>query len=185
MSDDELIRLYLEGDKEAIVVLLSRCAVSVEKWIRFTTRDEEMVKDLYQEIMVHLLIKIRQRSYRSGCFIAWLYSLVSNYLCSYYRKKRLPMAADVECELLQVADNPVSDSYEEALSCLLDLLPCLSAQMQELIKMRYWEKMSYREISRYTGIHCSTVIKKIQIACRDLKRMMEQKGYDNSCFFDV
>lgn len=185
MSDDELIGLYLENNEEAIAVLLSRCAVSVEKWIRFTTRDEETVKDLYQEIMVHLLLKIQQRTYRNGCFLAWLYALVSNYLRSYYRKKRLPVAADVECESLQVADEGVPEGYEEALFCLAELLPGLPAQVQELIRMRYWDRMSYREIACCTGINCSTVVKQIQTGCRKLRRMLEEKGYDRSCFWEI
>lgn len=185
MSDDELIGLYLENNEEAIAVLLSRCAVSVEKWIRFSTRDEETVKDLYQEIMVHLLLKIQQRACRRGCFVAWLYSLVSNYLCSHYRKKRLPVVADVEYEWLPVADEGMPEGYEEALFCLAEQLSCLPVPVQELIKMRYWERMSYREIACRTGINCSTVVKRIQTGCRELRRMMEEKGYDSSCFWEI
>lgn len=185
MSDDELIGLYLENNEEAIAVLLSRRAASVERWIRFTIRDEETVKDLYQEIMVHLLLKIQQRAYHSGCFVAWLYSLVSNYLCSHYRKKRLSVAVNIECECLQMVDEGMPEGYEEALFCLAELLSCLPLPMQELIKMRYWERMSYREIACRTGINSSTVVKRIQIGCRELRRMMEEKGYDSSCFWEI
>ena len=77
------------------------------------------------------------------------------------------------------------EGYEEALFCLAEQLSCMPVQMQELIKMRYWERMSYREIACRTGINCSTVVKRIQTGCRELRRMMEEKGYDSSCFWEI
>ena len=185
MIDDELVHLYAAGVDEAFNELLMRYDAYVHTYIRYSISDEDQVEDVFQDVFIKVMLTIRQGRYTAeGKFKSWLGRVAHNLVIDHFRRQKArgtsqPIESNDPEQPLQTLQVPSSDlSAEEAiilrehLTDLSEGIRNLSQEQQEVVRLRYWEDMSFKEIAEQTGVSINTALGRMRYALAHLKRHM-------------
>lgn len=189
MTDEELVHLYVEeGCNKAFDLLLARCEVKVFTYIKFIVHDQELANDIFQETFVKVITKLQQREYvSSGKFGGWCMRIAHNVMIDYYRNswtKRMVLP-NIDNDLSNVGSEEehfLTSSTEveivnlqvlEDVKKMIDLLPPVQ---REIVFMRYYQQLSFKEIAELTGVSINTSLGRMRYALLNLRRMA--KKYD-------
>ena len=183
-TDSQLVAAYAKGNNEAFDVLLERHRVRLYGYIINIVKDKVLADDLFQETFVKVITTIRQGRYiEHGKFPGWLTRIAHNLIIDYYRQERTaPVVStdDEGCDLLNrrdlcsgtIEDEMVSFQIDEDLRSLVMALP--DAQ-REVLVMRYYRNMSFKEIAEATGVSINTALGRMRYAILNIRRMAVEK----------
>ncbi|MDE6377697.1 MAG: sigma-70 family RNA polymerase sigma factor [Duncaniella sp.] len=183
-TDSQLVAAYAKGNNEAFDVLLERHRVRLYGYIINIVKDKVLADDLFQETFVKVITTIRQGRYiEHGKFPGWLTRIAHNLIIDYYRQERTaPVVStdDEGCDLLNrrdlcsgtIEDEMVSFQIDEDLRSLVMALP--DAQ-REVLVMRYYRNMSFKEIAEATGVSINTALGRMRYAILNIRRMAAEK----------
>lgn len=184
MTDEQLAIAYIEGNNRAFDLLLSRTQSKLFSYILFIVHDQELANDIFQETFVKAITKLHQRKYTdSGKFSAWLMRIAHNVIMDWYRdQKNLNIVEPTEgndlsniksAELLDVnvenqfVNNQVMDDVRK----MMNLLP---APQREVVYMRYYQELSFKEIAETTGVSINTSLGRMRYALINMRRMARE-----------
>ena len=187
MSDDQLVHLYAGGTNEAFDTLLLRYDAYVHTTIRYWVNDEDLVEDIFQDTFIKVMLTIRQGRYTAeGKFRSWLGRIVHNLVMDHFRRQRthgqeLSIEGASSEEILQTIQLPSPEAIaEERLihsECVGELsygMSQLSAEQREVVRLRYWEEKSFKEIAEATGVSINTALGRMRYALQHLRRYVHQ-----------
>ena len=184
-SDEELVKLYVQGNNEAFDALLSRYNTKVYNYIYGFVHNEALAEDLFQETFIKAIITLKQGGYsESGKFSSWLMRIAHNKVFDVFRLEKHDNTVsndeyDVDLydysQLLvgNVEDNIVADQTIDELNYLITLL---NEDQREIIKMRYYQELSFKEISDITGVSINTALGRMRYAILNLRKLAEEKN---------
>ena len=184
-SDEELVKLYVQGNNEAFDALLSRYNTKVYNYIYGFVHNEALAEDLLEETLIKAIITIKQGGYsESGKFSSWLMRIAHNKVFDVFRLEKHDNTVsndeyDVDLydysQLLEgnVEDNIVADQTIDELKYLITLL---NEDQREIIKMRYYQELSFKEISDITGVSINTALGRMRYAILNLRKLAEEKN---------
>ena len=184
-SDEELVKLYVQGNNEAFDALLSRYNTKVYNYIYGFVHNEALAEDLFQETFIKAIITLKQGGYsESGKFSSWLMRIAHNKVFDVFRLEKRDNTVsndeyDVDLydysQLLEgnVEDNIVADQTIDELNYLITLL---NEDQREIIKMRYYQELSFKEISDITGVSINTALGRMRYAILNLRKLAEEKN---------
>ncbi|MDE5688244.1 MAG: sigma-70 family RNA polymerase sigma factor [Paramuribaculum sp.] len=185
LPDESLVAEYAAGNNNAFDTLLKRHQSRVFSFIYSIVRDSDIADDIFQETFVKAIVTIKQGRYNeSGKFGAWLSRIAHNLIIDYYRqnKSENTVSADSGEGLLlnkkelsegTVEDILVTDQIHTDVRRLVDALP---AAQKEVLEMRYYRDMSFKEIADATGVSINTALGRMRYAILNLRRMAEVHG---------
>jgi RNA polymerase sigma factor (sigma-70 family) len=185
LTDDELVVMYANGNNEAFDTLLDRYKSKLFSYIYYTVHDESLADDIFQETFVKVITRIQAHRYTaSGKFQAWLTRIAHNLIIDYYRQRSNENSIsndDVEYDLLN--DVTLADaSYESQLvneQTLIDvktLCTLLPKTQSEVVYMRYYNNMSFKEIADKLDISINTALGRMRYALINMRRMVSEKN---------
>ncbi|WP_300728982.1 RNA polymerase sigma factor [uncultured Bacteroides sp.] len=182
-SDDQLIKLYRQGDEMAFNELYARYENVIRTTIRMVVKDDEEASDVFQEYVQHTFLKKLKGTYEcNGFFSSWQRRVLKNYLCSYFRssdrKKNIKLCLEQYPDISLYEEDRVSESRHEGGKLIRELVESLPEEYRKLILMRSFADMTYQEMSECTGINRSTLVARVKHAQHLLKQMLKEKGYD-------
>jgi RNA polymerase sigma-70 factor (ECF subfamily) len=184
-SDEELVKLYVQGNNEAFDALLSRYNTKVYNYIYGFVHNEALAEDLFQETFIKAIITLKQGGYsESGKFSSWLMRIAHNKVFDVFRLEKHDNTVsndeyDVDLydysQLLEgnVEDNIVAD---QTIDELIYLITLLNEDQREIIKMRYYQELSFKEISDITGVSINTALGRMRYAILNLRKLAEEKN---------
>lgn len=184
-SNEELVKLYVQGNNEAFDALLSRYNTKVYNYIYGFVHNEALAEDLFQETFIKAIITLKQGGYsESGKFSSWLMRIAHNKVFDVFRLEKHDNTVsndeyDVDLydysQLLEgnVEDNIVADQTIDELNYLITLL---NEDQREIIKMRYYQELSFKEISDITGVSINTALGRMRYAILNLRKLAEEKN---------
>ncbi|MBR6369213.1 MAG: sigma-70 family RNA polymerase sigma factor [Bacteroidaceae bacterium] len=184
-SDEELVKLYVQGNNEAFDALLSRYNTKVYNYIYGFVHNEALAEDLFQETFIKAIITLKQGGYsESGKFSSWLMRIAHNKVFDVFRLEKHDNTVsndeyDVDLydysQLIEgnVEDNIVADQTIDELNYLITLL---NEDQREIIKMRYYQELSFKEISDITGVSINTALGRMRYAILNLRKLAEEKN---------
>ncbi len=184
-SDEELVKLYVQGNNEAFDALLSRYNTKVYNYIYGFVHNEALAEDLFQETFIKAIITLKQGGYsESGKFSSWLMRIAHNKVFDVFRLEKHDNTVsndeyDVDLydysQLLEsnIEDNIVADQTIDELNYLITLL---NEDQREIIKMRYYQELSFKEISDITGVSINTALGRMRYAILNLRKLAEEKN---------
>ena len=184
-SDEELVKLYVQGNNEAFDALLTRYNTKVYNYIYGFVHNEALAEDLFQETFIKAIITLKQGGYsESGKFSSWLMRIAHNKVFDVFRLEKHDNTVsndeyDVDLydysQLLEgnVEDNIVADQTIDELNYLITLL---NEDQREIIKMRYYQELSFKEISDITGVSINTALGRMRYAILNLRKLAEEKN---------
>lgn len=187
MSDDQLVHLYAGGINEAFDTLLLRYDAYVHTTIRYWVNDEDLVEDIFQDTFIKVMLTIRQGRYTAeGKFRSWLGRIVHNLVMDHFRRQRthgqeLSIEGASSEELLQTIQLPSPEAiaeerliHSEYVGELSYGMSQLSAEQREVVRLRYWEEKSFKEIAEATGVSINTALGRMRYALQHLRRYVHQ-----------
>lgn len=184
MTDEELALLYVEGDNRAFDELLSRNEVKLFTYILFMVHDQEVANDVFQETFVKVISKLQKHQYvPNGKFGAWCMRIAHNVMMDMYRESRSKHFVDPNenNDLSNIgSDNLLDSNAEDALvnsqvlSDVKKMMNQLPALQREVVYMRYYQQLSFKEIAEATGVSINTSLGRMRYALLNLRRMAKE-----------
>lgn len=184
ISDEQLVKAYASGDNEAFDTLLKRHQDRIFNYILRIIKNEDIANDIFQETFVKAILTIKQGRYtENGKFPAWISRIAHNLIIDYYRQEKSEnvQSADMEdmnllnrkdlCEAT-IEDIIIADQIREDVKFLIELLPELQ---KEVLKMRYYQGLSFKEIAELTGVSINTALGRMRYAIINLRRIAAEK----------
>lgn len=181
MSDHELVVLYEKGIDEAFDVLLARNQEHLFAYILRLTKDTEQANDVFQETFMKAIVCIRSHQYRTtGKFSAWLLRIAHNLVVDSLRSNRNISQLDEEekNEILNNNLNFSQECYEQEMMRMADadtlarMIGMLPQMQQEIVHLRFYEELSFKEIAQITNVSINTALGRMRYATLNLRKMM-------------
>lgn len=183
-NDDELVNLYSKGDSRAFDVLLYRYKDKLFSYICFIVRNRDLADDIFQETFVKAIVTLQKGGYSgSGKFGAWLTRIAHNLMIDYFRQtKNENLISNDESVLDLFNDSSLSESnIEDEMICsqtledIRRLVNQLPENQREVVFMRYYQDLSFKEISDITGVSINTALGRMRYALINIRKMAEEK----------
>lgn len=180
MTDEELAIMYVDGDNKAFDLLLSRNQEKLFTYILFIVRDREMANDMFQETFFKVVSRLQQGKYiANGKFSAWLMRIAHNVIMDWYRQQRAQNIVDApkENDLSNVGSTLLESSREgelvnnQVMEDVRRMMSHLPASQREVVFMRFYQQMSFKEIAEATGVSINTALGRMRYAILNLRRM--------------
>lgn len=184
LSDQQLLNAYQSGDSGAISQLIDRHRKRVSDYIRMMVKDEDVADDIFQETFIKVVRFIDEKRYTdNGKFLSWVLRIAHNQVIDYFRQNKQQnkvTEADAGYDILNslkfadrtVEDDIVSSQIESDIRKLIDTLP---SEQREVVKMRYYSDMSFKEIAEQTGVSINTALGRMRYALINLRKMIREK----------
>ena len=181
MTDHELVVLYENGIDEAFDVLLMRNQEHLFAYILRLTQDTEQANDIFQETFMKAIVCIRGHQYRAtGKFSAWLMRIAHNLVVDCARSNRNISQLDEEekNEILNNNLNFSQECYEQEMLRMADadtlakMIGMLPQMQQEIVHLRFYEELSFKEIAQITNVSINTALGRMRYATLNLRKMM-------------
>ena len=186
MTDEELAIAYIKGDNNAFDLLLSRNQQRLYSYILFVVHDSEMAEDVFQDTFVKVIMRLQSGQYTScGKFSAWIMRIAHNVIMDYYRDQRIEsVVSTVDNEDLSQIDGRhvivpnVESRYvnEQVYSDVRRMMNLLPPSQREVIFMRCFQEMSFKEIAEATSVSINTALGRMRYAVLNLRRMAKSNG---------
>ena len=185
LADNTLVEMYSKGNDKAFDELLARYQSKLYSYIYFIVRNVTLAEDLFQETFMKVISTIRQGNYsESGRFGAWLTRIAHNLIIDYFRQdKSENTVSNDETEVDLFNDANLSDEDIETkmvntqvLSDVRRLIGALPSSQREVVYMRFYQDLSFREIADLTGVSINTALGRMRYALINMRRLADEKG---------
>lgn len=184
LSDSDLISLYLGGDESALKTLILRHEQKIFTYILTSVKNRELAEDLFQDTFIKVINTLRAGAYKDeGKFAQWVMRIANNLKIDYFRKaQRLPAyESNGEFDIfdtLSIEDPSVEQKMiqEQVYSDIQDLLQYLPEEQREVLEMRIYQDISFKEIAELTKVSINTALGRMRYALINLRKMIEEKN---------
>ena len=184
MSDEELALLYVNGNNKAFDELLSRIQDKIFTYIMYMVKDEDMANDLFQETFIKAITKLQNDLYTdSGKFVFWVMRIAHNVIIDHYReiKGEHIVEPTKDNDLQNLKGASVLDTYRESEMVneqvkmdVKRLMEALPESQREVVYMRFFQQMSFKEIAEETGVSINTSLGRMRYALINLRKLTRQ-----------
>lgn len=182
-SDQDLIHQYVAGDEAGLVELIRRYQAKIYTSIYLLVKDEYLAEDIFQDTFIKVINTLRAGKYNEeGKFLPWVTRIAHNLVIDHFRReKRTPLIDGGEdFDIFEVLghydesteDRMVREQTHRDLKALIHLLP---AEQKEVLIMRHFGDMSFKEIAEVTDVSINTALGRMRYALNNLRKMMQSK----------
>jgi RNA polymerase sigma factor (sigma-70 family) len=183
LPDQDLIKEYRNDNLEAFNVLILRYKDQLYTSIYLLVKDKELAEDIFQEAFVRAIKFIKTDRYNDkGMFLAWMIRIAHNMYLDHLRKiKRLPGIRSVDNYTVANELNTSTDDAdrrideEQRLEKIRQMIFLLPKDQQEIIILRHYADLSFREIATILNISINTALGRIRYALMNLRKIMKEK----------
>ena len=183
LNDRELVEMYQQGNEDCLTVLIERHQKRIFSAILFLVNNRELAEDIFQDTFVKVINTLKKGSYNEeGKFVPWVLRISHNLVIDHFRRnQRMPMVHDKEdysiIESLQLMDDNVQDKIvkEQIYKEVRLLVEELPYEQKEVIILRHFADMSFKEIADATGVSINTSLGRMRYALINLRKVIEKK----------
>ena len=182
-TDDELVARYIDGNNEAFDILLKRHESKIYSYIYYIVKDDDKANDVFQETFVKAIMTIRQGRYTgNGRFLSWITRIAHNLIIDNYRQEKIENCISNEDEELDIfnrkelSEGTIEDALiQDQITCdIRRLVDALPENQREVIEMRFYRDLSFKEIADLTNVSINTALGRMRYAILNIRRMAEQ-----------
>ena len=183
LSDHELINSFIAGNVNAFEALVLRHKDKLYTSILFLVKDKYLAEDIFQDVFIRVIDTIKGGRYtEEGKFLPWAMRIAHNLCVDYFRKvKRTPTIRNSEdqdiFEVLNFTEESAEDKMikKQSHSRVRDMLDQLPQDQREVIILRHYADMSFKEIAQVTNCSINTALGRMRYGLINLRKMMVQK----------
>ena len=186
LTDEELVSLYTKGNNNAFDTLLKRYESKVFSYFLYSVKNQELAEDLFQEFFIKMIVRLKNGQYtESGKFSSWMMRIVHNHLIDYYRTSvadKVLSNDTTEKDLYSKADIAMNENREQemidrqTLEEVRSLIALLPESQREVLLMRVYEELSFKEIAQKTNCSINTALGRMRYAILNLRHMAYERG---------
>ena len=185
-TDSLLISRYQKGDENALSILISRHQKELFSFIFYKLMDEELANDVFQDTFMKIIVSLKEGRYNDdGKFILWAKRIAHNLIIDHYRLKSKHIKVSettYENEEFSIFDllKETEENIEERLITnqiyddLMKMLVFLPENQQEVIKLRFFDGLSFKEIAEQTNSSINTTLGRVRYALINMRKIMEE-----------
>ncbi|TZF82653.1 sigma-70 family RNA polymerase sigma factor [Pedobacter sp. BS3] len=182
-SDQELIHLYVSGHEKGLEELITRHKSKIFTSIYLLVKDEYLAEDIFQDTFIKVIHTLKAGKYNEeGKFLPWVLRIAHNLVIDHFRKdKRTPVITNGDgfdiFDVLKFYDESIEDRMvreqtHRELKALIHLLP---SEQKEVLIMRHYGDLSFKEIADITNVSINTALGRMRYALNNLRKMMETR----------
>ena len=184
MTDESLVLAYIDGNNRAFDELLSRNGDKVFTYIMCNVKNEDLANDLFQETFLKVVHKLQNRLYSSsGKFLYWVIRIAHNVMIDHFRAQHVKKVVDVSGDKdLRLSDRETfvdisreaELSNNQTLKDVVMLMNMLPAAQREVVYMRFFQSLSFKEIAEETHVSINTSLGRMRYALINMRRLSRE-----------
>jgi RNA polymerase sigma-70 factor (ECF subfamily) len=182
-TDHELVTRYINGDFDALNILITRHKKRVYTAIYVLVRDQYVAEDIFQDTFFKVIDSLQAGSYKEeGKFLPWVLRISHNLCIDYFRKvKRKPVIVDSEgndiLDSIGMFDESAEDRWirNQSIHSLRELIKQLPDEQREVLILRHYAELSFKEIAEMTNVSINTALGRMRYAQLNLRKMVKEK----------
>lgn len=183
LSDYELLNNYISGNEISINILLDRHRKRIFDYIYMMVKNQDVADDIFQETLIKVVRFVREGRYtENGKFLSWVLRIALNQVIDYFRQKKQRnniSEGDAGYDLLNhpkfsdrtVEERLITDQIEADVRKLIDFLP---SEQKEVVLMRYYMGLSFKEIAEQTNVSINTALGRMRYALINLRKLIDE-----------
>mgnify|MGYP001226253134 CR=1 FL=1 len=187
ISDDVLIKNFKLGDNKSFDILLNKYQHRVFSYIFKMVKDNELANDIFQDVFIKVITSLKKDNYNhEGKLISWILRIAHNQVIDFYRKDSkmsiIGRSANVSpdfniFDLINLEDDSIEDLIvsKQILKDVKRLVDHLPKDQKEVVFMRYFKEMSFKDIADVTNVSINTSLGRMRYALINLRRLIEEK----------
>lgn len=188
-SDKELVASYLKGNHTSVEKLIHRHQGRIYAYILMLVKDRQLADDIFQDTFIKVIRTLKNGSYKEeGKFIQWAMRIAHNLIIDHFRKsKRLPVVDNnndqydlmdnISMTDASVEEQIITDQIHEDLRKLIGFLP---DEQREVLYLRLYAEMSFKEIAELTEVSINTALGRMRYALINMRKMIKEKNLSMS-----
>lgn len=185
LADEQLVAAYADGNNEAFDTLLTRHQNRVFSYILNIVKNRELADDIFQETFVKAITTIKQGRYtENGKFSAWITRIAHNHIIDHYRQEKANgtiSADDADSTLLnrkELSEETIEDFMidSQIAADVVELMNRLPKLQREVIDMRFFKDMSFKEIAQATNVSINTALGRMRYAILNMRRIAKEEN---------
>lgn len=180
--DSLLIKDYAAGNENSLSILINRHQSKIYGFIYSKIPDRDVCDDVFQDTFIKVIKTLKSNSYNEeGKFLPWVMRIAHNLIIDHFRKnKKMPMIRETEefsiFSILgdnapTIENKMISDQVEKDLKNLIKHLP---DDQREVLMMRYYQDLSFKEISELTGVSINTALGRMRYAIMNIRKIVDK-----------
>lgn len=182
LSDSELIKSYIEGNEKSLEVLINRHQAKVYNYIMSKIKDIDLANDIFQDAFVKVIQTLKKGHYNEeGKFLPWIMRISHNLIIDHFRReKRMPtLSPTSEFDIFDVIKDDAKNAENNIIwgqieNDLYKLIEHLPEEQKEVLQMRHFGDMSFKEIADITGVSINTALGRMRYALINLRKLIEK-----------
>lgn len=183
-TDQELVRQFISGDPSGIEILIHRHKTKLFTYISMYIRDKSLAEDIFQETFLKVINSLRAGKYKdNGKFLSWVMRIAHNLIIDHFRReKQTKLLSNDAYETDILNSKKLSESnIEEVLvksqieSDVRSLLLSLPEDQREVVMLRHYSSLSFKEIADQTGVSINTALGRMRYALINIRKLMEER----------
>lgn len=182
LPDAVLIHQYVSGNEEALAQLIERHQSKVFRFIYSKVNDQEIADDIFQDTFIKVIHTLKGKNYKEeGKFLPWVMRISHNLVIDYFRKNnRMPMQRETEEYSIfnymvdaspNIENDLITSQIESDVQKLINALP---EDQREVITLRIYQDLSFKEIAEVTGVSINTALGRMRYALMNLRKNIEK-----------
>ncbi|AZB32067.1 MULTISPECIES: RNA polymerase sigma factor [Chryseobacterium] len=187
-TDSLLISLYQKGDEEALSTLIHRHQRELFTFILYKINDQDLANDIFQDTFIKIIVMLKEGRYNEeGKFILWAKRIAQNLIIDHFRAKAKNIKVSEttfesdEFSIFDLIREPSENIEDQLVSLqiqedLLKMLQFLPENQQEVIKLRFFDGLSFKEIADHTDMSINTTLGRVRYALINLRKIMEENN---------
>lgn len=185
LTDEALVASYAEGSNEAFDILLNRYRGKVFSYIFHIVKNQDVADDIFQETFVKIIMTIKQGKYvETGKFSAWVTRIARNLVIDYFRQEKSENLVSIDnddVDLLNrrdLSDTTIEDNMVQIQICndIRRLIHSLPDSQRNVIEMRFYQNMSFKEIADATNVSINTALGRMRYALMHIRKLAKENN---------
>ena len=184
LSDNELIQSYVDGDHVSLEILINRYKNKIFTYILVTVKNHHLAEDIFQDAFIKVVRSLKTGKYiDNGKFASWVMRIAHNLVIDHYRReKNMNTCSNDASEYdlfnsTKFSDENIEDLMinDQILNAVKDLLEELPEDQKQVVMMRHYMEMSFKEIAEQTNVSINTALGRMRYALINLRKLIEEK----------
>jgi RNA polymerase sigma-70 factor (ECF subfamily) len=181
-SDSELVKVYVQGNETALEILIDRHQAKVYSYIITRIRDQDMANDIFQDVFVKIIQTLKKGQYNEeGKFLPWVLRIAHNLVIDQFRReKRMPtVSGNDDYDVFDFVKDEVPNRESEMIWGQIEgdirkLIEYLPEEQKEVLRMRHYEDMSFKDIADATEVSINTALGRMRYALINLRKLIDK-----------
>ncbi len=185
LSDNELVNQFLSGDQMAIELLIRRHRKRVFGYILLLVKNQTIAEDVFQDTFVKVIKSLQENKYTdNGRFVSWVMRIAHNLIIDYFRKEKQLKTYSNDQSEVDVFNSPKFSEknveehmvFEQILSEVRVLVDELPEEQREVVLLRHYAGLSFKEIAEQTNVSINTALGRMRYALINMRKVMQERN---------